>query len=104
MFSRDDLLGAGTRTESMFSKLLNTSSRFVMEGVKNLVPKKHNLPITKVVDAIMDVKSNAGGTDDYRYFDPKLMRASERFFCTIFVDCDLKCLAICHAVVHLPMM
>lgn len=39
---------AGTKTESMFSKLLNHSSRFVMEGVKNLVPKKHNLPLAKV--------------------------------------------------------
>lgn len=41
--------GAGTKTVSMFSKLLNHSSRFVMEGVKNLVPKKHNLPLTKVI-------------------------------------------------------
>lgn len=39
---------AGTKTVSMFSKLLNHSSRFVMEGVKNLVPKKHNLPLAKV--------------------------------------------------------
>lgn len=40
--------GAGTKTINMFSKLLNHSSRFVMEGVKNLVPKKHNLPLTRV--------------------------------------------------------
>ncbi|VDM72647.1 unnamed protein product, partial [Strongylus vulgaris] len=38
--------GGGTKTISMFNKLLSHSSRFVMEGVKNLVPKKHNLPLT----------------------------------------------------------
>ncbi|KHJ76287.1 hypothetical protein OESDEN_24093 [Oesophagostomum dentatum] len=42
--------GAGTKTISMFNKLLSHSSRFVMEGVKNLVPKKHNLPLTMVSD------------------------------------------------------
>ncbi|VDO31397.1 unnamed protein product [Haemonchus placei] len=40
--------GAGTKTINMFNKLLSHSSRFVMEGVKNLVPKKHNLPLTRV--------------------------------------------------------
>ncbi|KIH57325.1 elongation factor Tu GTP binding domain protein [Ancylostoma duodenale] len=40
--------GAGTKTINMFNKLLSHSSRFVMEGVKNLVPKKHNLPLTMV--------------------------------------------------------
>jgi hypothetical protein len=40
--------GAGTKTVGMFSKLLSQSSKFVMEGVKNLVPKKHNLPLTRV--------------------------------------------------------
>jgi hypothetical protein len=32
----------------MFSKLMEKSSNFVMEGVKNLVVKKHDLPLTKV--------------------------------------------------------
>lgn len=31
----------GTKTVSMFSKLMNQGSSFVMEGVKNLVVKKH---------------------------------------------------------------
>jgi hypothetical protein len=26
-----------------------------MEGVKNLVVKKHNLPVTKIVDELMEV-------------------------------------------------
>lgn len=33
--------GAGTKTVSMFSKLVSQGSSFVMEGVKNLVVKKH---------------------------------------------------------------
>jgi len=40
--------GAGTKTVSMFSKLLSHSSKLMMEGVKNLVPRKHNLPLTRV--------------------------------------------------------
>lgn len=33
--------GGGTKTVSMFSKLMNQGSSFVMEGVKNLVVKGH---------------------------------------------------------------
>lgn len=33
--------GSGTRTVTMFSKLLNQGSSFLMEGVKNLVVKRH---------------------------------------------------------------
>ena len=44
--------GAGTtKAVPMFSKLMAQSSR-VMEGVKNLVVKKHNLPVTKVTQSI----------------------------------------------------
>lgn len=39
------------------SKLVQHSSAFVMEGVKNLVVKKHNLPVTKIVDELMEVCS-----------------------------------------------
>jgi hypothetical protein len=66
--------GGGTKTVSMFSKLMSQASQFAMEGVKNLVVKKHKLPITKIVDALMEVKSMPE-VDDYRYFDPKLLRA-----------------------------
>lgn len=68
--------GAGTKTVSMFSKLMSHGSQFVMEGVKNLVVKKHNLPITRIVDALMELKS-LQETDDYRYFDPKLLRVTD---------------------------
>ena len=40
---------------NMFSSLVNKGSSFVMEGVKNLVVKKQHLPITKIVDEIMEV-------------------------------------------------
>jgi sec1 family domain-containing protein 1 len=33
--------GSGTKTVTMFSKLLTQGSSFVMEGVKNLVVKRH---------------------------------------------------------------
>lgn len=33
--------GGGAKTVSMFSKLVSQGSSFVMEGVKNLVVKRH---------------------------------------------------------------
>jgi hypothetical protein len=74
--SRDAFAGGGTKTVSMFGKLLNQSSQLVMEGVKNLVVKKHNLPVTRIVDAIMEMKS-LQEIEDYRYFDPKLLRVTD---------------------------
>lgn len=68
--------GGGTRTVNMFSKLLSQGSQFVMEGVKNIALKKHNLPITRVVDSLMEMKS-LQETDDYRYFDSKLLRVTD---------------------------
>lgn len=68
--------GGGTKTVSMFSKLMSQASQFAMEGVKNLVVKNHKLPITKIVDGLMEIKSMVE-IDDYRYFDPKLLRATD---------------------------
>ncbi|XP_072169857.1 sec1 family domain-containing protein 1-like [Diadema setosum] len=68
--------GGGTKTVGMFSKLMSTGSQFVMEGVKNFVVKKHNLPVTRVADSLLELKSNSE-TDDYRYFDPKLLRVTD---------------------------
>ena len=42
--------GGTTKAVSMFSNLISQSSNFVMAGVKNLVVKKHNLPVTKVLN------------------------------------------------------
>ncbi|XP_046664016.1 protein sly1 homolog isoform X2 [Homalodisca vitripennis] len=65
--------GGGTKTVSMFSKLVSQGSSFVMEGVKNLVVKRHNLPVTRIVDELMEMR----GGEDYRYFDPKQLRSAD---------------------------
>ena len=52
------------------SFLISQSSNFVMSGVKNLVVMKHNLPITKIVEDIMEQIFN----DDCKYLDPKIIR------------------------------
>jgi hypothetical protein len=69
--------GGGTKTVTMFSKLLSQGSSFVMEGVKNLVVKRHNLPVTKITEQLMECKSG-GEVDDYLYLDPKLLRGAEQ--------------------------
>jgi hypothetical protein len=80
----------------MFSNLVNKASKFAMEGVKNLVVKQYvniyisiiyffkifififkKLPVTKIVDNLMECRSSPE-TDDYRYFDPKLLRSTDR--------------------------
>ena len=53
--SSADYAGGGTKTVSMFGKLVAQSSQFVMEGVKNLVVKRHNLPVTRIVEELMEV-------------------------------------------------
>uniref|UniRef100_A0A9J2PYL9 Sec1 family domain-containing protein 1 n=1 Tax=Ascaris lumbricoides TaxID=6252 RepID=A0A9J2PYL9_ASCLU len=71
--------GGGTKTDSMFANLLNRGSYLFMEGVKNLVPKKHNLPLTKMVDSLTSGSSPGGARstdDEFRYFDPKLMHSN----------------------------
>jgi len=68
--------GGGTKTISMFSKLVAQSSQFVMEGVKNLVVKRHNLPVTRIVEELMEIKPGQH-QDEYRYFDPKILRGQD---------------------------
>jgi len=70
--------GSGQSTYSaMFSRIMSTGSQFVMEGVKSLVVGTKNLPVTRIVDAIMNHK-NIPETEDYRYFDPKMLKVSEQ--------------------------
>ncbi|VDM58423.1 unnamed protein product [Angiostrongylus costaricensis] len=83
--------GAGTKTINMFNKLLSHSSRFVMEGVKNLVPKKHNLPLTRMVDSLVTSPSSSSvginqmmgasqpsENSELCYLDPKVMHTISR--------------------------
>ncbi|XP_063102499.1 sec1 family domain-containing protein 1 isoform X2 [Cavia porcellus] len=65
-----------TKPMGLLSRVMNTGSQFVMEGVKNLVLKQQNLPVTRILDNLMEMKSNPE-TDDYRYFDPKMLRGNE---------------------------
>lgn len=59
------------KTAGMFSKLMSKGSKFVMEGVKNLVLKEHYLPLTKIVDGLMDSTSKKSREAmQYLYFDP----------------------------------
>ncbi|XP_051941272.1 sec1 family domain-containing protein 1 [Hippocampus zosterae] len=67
---------SGVKPMGLFSRVMNSGSQLVMEGVKNLVLKQHNLPVTRVLDNLMEMKSHAE-TDDYRYFDPKMLRGSD---------------------------
>ncbi|XP_053291002.1 sec1 family domain-containing protein 1 [Pleuronectes platessa] len=69
-------VNSGVKPMGLFSRVMNTGSQFVMEGVKNLVLKQHNLPVTRILDHLMEMKSHPE-TDDYRYFDPKMLRGSE---------------------------
>ena len=69
--------GSGQSTYSaMFNRIMSTGSKFVMEGVKSLVVGAKNLPLTRIMDNIMEQKSSPE-TDDYRYFDPKMVKQNE---------------------------
>uniref|UniRef100_A0A7E4WDZ4 Sec1 family domain-containing protein 1 n=1 Tax=Panagrellus redivivus TaxID=6233 RepID=A0A7E4WDZ4_PANRE len=79
--------GAGVKTEGVFSNFLSNTTKIVMEGVKKMIPKKYNLPLTKLVDQAIGgpsgvgisgvplPSSNGSGDDEFRYFDPKLQHA-----------------------------
>ncbi|XP_072938521.1 protein sly1 homolog [Epargyreus clarus] len=62
--------GGGTKTVSMFSKLVSQGSSFVMEGVKNLVVKKHKLPVSRAVEAAL-----GGEGGELSWLDPRGARA-----------------------------
>uniref|UniRef100_A0A8C2XHZ0 Sec1 family domain-containing protein 1 n=1 Tax=Cyclopterus lumpus TaxID=8103 RepID=A0A8C2XHZ0_CYCLU len=60
---------SGVKPMGLFSRVMNSGSQLVMEGVKNLVLKQH---VSKE-------------TDDYRYFDPKMLRGIAVFQAIVFV-------------------
>uniref|UniRef100_G1KQB6 Sec1 family domain containing 1 n=1 Tax=Anolis carolinensis TaxID=28377 RepID=G1KQB6_ANOCA len=49
---------SAAKSLGLFSRVMNTGSQFVMEGVKNLVLKQQNLPVTRILDNLMEMKSN----------------------------------------------
>ncbi|UJR14602.1 hypothetical protein I4U23_001597 [Adineta vaga] len=62
--------------EGGITTTMGKASKFAMEGVKNLGIKQYKLPVTKIVDNLMECRSSPE-TDDYRYFDPKLLRPTD---------------------------
>lgn len=63
-----DSLGEGKISEG-FGNLIS--------NVKNLLPTSKDLPVTKIVESIMDPStSNSSATDDYLYFDPRATRGA----------------------------
>jgi len=63
-----DSLGEGKISEG-FGNLIS--------NVKNLLPTSKDLPVTKIVESIMDpTSSNSSTTDDYLYFDPRATRGA----------------------------
>lgn len=78
---------SGALFSSLSSKLYNLTDGKITEGVgslisgiKRLLPEKKAMPITNVVETIMDPQSASEDrlkvTDDYLYFDPKVIRGS----------------------------
>ncbi|KAI0984410.1 hypothetical protein GJ496_007744 [Pomphorhynchus laevis] len=62
--------GSAATSTSMFSDLLSKASRFAMEGVKNFVVSKKKMPITRIVENLMQNKRNPE-TDAFACFDPQ---------------------------------
>ena len=87
-----------TKAVSMFSNLISQSSNFVMAGVKNLVVKKHNLPLTKIVDEIMEQKQGKVN-EEFRYLDPKILRGQEsgQVSTALSLTCDIELTFKCPA-------
>ncbi|XP_050419873.1 sec1 family domain-containing protein 1 [Adelges cooleyi] len=73
--------GGGTKSVNMFEKLLSHTSSFVMEGVKNLVVKRHTFPVTRIVDELLENRQPSNASDEYRHFDPKQLRNSDNIKC-----------------------
>lgn len=67
---------AGAGGFSKFSSLIGTTTTLAGQLVKNLVVKKHNLPVTKIVDDIMEQKQGRYN-DEYKYLDPKILRGND---------------------------
>ncbi|XP_063720544.1 sec1 family domain-containing protein 1-like [Symsagittifera roscoffensis] len=65
--------GGNLGTAKMFSNLLSQGSQFVMEGVKNFVLTQRKLPVSRVVQNLMENKSGLNTeVDEYEYLDPKV--------------------------------
>lgn len=69
----NDLLESFTSNFSRLTQNTGVSGHFetLISGVKNLLPVRKELPVTRIVDAIMDGGGPNTGVDDFLYIDPK---------------------------------
>jgi hypothetical protein len=58
----------------MLTKLVSSGSSFLMDGVRNLVLKRQDLPLTRVTLDLMEGNSRSETEESYRYFDPKQLK------------------------------
>lgn len=69
-----DLLG---KFSSFGNKLKEGGIENLISGVRNIFPASKDLPITKIVDSLMEISSTSSSdTDEYLYFDPKSAKGS----------------------------
>lgn len=66
--------GASSAMSTVLSQWMWSGS--LLEGVRNLVIRTKDLPVTRIVDQLMELKQSKE-TEDFRYFDPKILRATE---------------------------
>eukprot|EP00052_Salpingoeca_macrocollata_P015390 m.122607 g.122607 ORF g.122607 m.122607 type:complete len:638 (-) comp19669_c0_seq1:54-1967(-) len=67
-----------SHNESLFShasRVMKIGGEIWKQGVKKLLPTSGNLPITRIVDSLMEMKETEL-TKDYLYLDPKQPRSS----------------------------
>uniref|UniRef100_A0A8C9NC50 Sec1 family domain containing 1 n=1 Tax=Serinus canaria TaxID=9135 RepID=A0A8C9NC50_SERCA len=69
------LMDAGCNLVLLTSLGIGCQYKFVMEGVKNLVLKQQNLPVTRILDNLMEMKSNPVNYLLYHYFNFKNLNA-----------------------------
>lgn len=87
--SNSHIQNKGALFSNLSSKLINLtdgSSKLsegfgsLVSGIKNLLPEKSNLPVTNIVESIMNPnQANANSlklTDDYVYYDPSITRGA----------------------------
>ncbi|GBC02458.1 hypothetical protein RclHR1_04640001 [Rhizophagus clarus] len=62
---------------SLGNKLKEGGFENLISGVKNLLPTRKDLTLTKIIESIMEpTASGTNETEDYLYFDPKMARSS----------------------------
>ncbi|KAK9473627.1 Sec1-like protein [Dipodascopsis tothii] len=72
------LRGLGSFSNRLTGKLkdggLSSGFENLISGVKNFLPSRKDLTVTKLVESLMDPNAGNATTDDYLYFDPKISR------------------------------